>query len=57
MPVPKDIRLPELTEQLSDIGAEMLVDCIRTLPQSLENLEPQGSEGISYGMLYILFSK
>ena len=58
VPVSKDIRLPELTEQLSEIGAEMLVDCIKTLPTSLENLQPQGSEGVTYGMYYfICFSK
>lgn len=50
VPVSKDIRLPELTEQLSEFGAEMLVDCIRTLPKSLDNLQAQGSEGVTYGM-------
>ncbi|KAJ8733270.1 hypothetical protein PYW08_001568 [Mythimna loreyi] len=48
VPVSKDIRLPELTEQLSEFGADMLVDCIRTLPKSLEDLQPQSSEGITY---------
>lgn len=50
MPVPIDIKLPELTEQLSEFGADMLVDCIRTLPRSLENAQPQSTEGVTYGM-------
>lgn len=49
MPVPTDIRLPDLTEQLSEIGADMLVDCIGNLPRSLENAQPQGDEGVTYG--------
>ncbi|XP_061710613.1 methionyl-tRNA formyltransferase, mitochondrial [Cydia pomonella] len=48
VPVPKDILLPELTEQLSEIGAEMLVDCMRTLPESLANAKPQSEEGVTY---------
>lgn len=45
----EDIKLPELTEQLSEYGAEMLVECIRSLPTSLENAQPQSSEGVTYG--------
>ncbi|CAH4035778.1 methionyl-tRNA formyltransferase, mitochondrial [Pieris brassicae] len=48
VPVPEDILLPDLTQQLSDIGAEMLVECLRTLPDSLDNLQPQCSEGVTY---------
>ncbi|XP_047022561.1 methionyl-tRNA formyltransferase, mitochondrial [Helicoverpa zea] len=48
VPVAKDIKLPELTEQLSEYGAEMLVDCIKTLPASLENAHPQSTEGVTY---------
>lgn len=50
VPVSKDIKLPELTEQLSKIGAEMLVECLRNLPHSLENAQPQCSEGVTYGI-------
>ncbi|KAL0882463.1 hypothetical protein ABMA27_000936 [Loxostege sticticalis] len=46
--VPKDIRLPELTEQLSDLGADMLVECMRTLPDSLACAQPQSKEGVTY---------
>ncbi|XP_028171630.1 methionyl-tRNA formyltransferase, mitochondrial [Ostrinia furnacalis] len=46
--VPKDIKLPELTEQLSDLGADMLVDCIRELPHSLTNAQPQSRDGVTY---------
>ncbi|CAB3239320.1 unnamed protein product [Arctia plantaginis] len=48
VPVSSDIRLPELTEELSEIGADMLVDCIRTLPMSLINTRPQSSVGVTY---------
>ncbi|KAF9815896.1 hypothetical protein SFRURICE_009794 [Spodoptera frugiperda] len=48
VPVSEDIKLPELTEQLSEYGAEMLVECIRSLPTSLENAQPQSSEGVTY---------
>lgn len=51
VPVSKNIKLPELTKQLSDIGAEMLVECISTLPQSIENAKPQSEEGVTYGKL------
>ncbi|XP_047984137.1 methionyl-tRNA formyltransferase, mitochondrial isoform X2 [Leguminivora glycinivorella] len=48
VPVPKDILLPELTDQLSDIGADMLVECMRSLPESLANARPQSEEGVTY---------
>lgn len=47
--VSDDIKLPELTEQLSDIGADMLVDCLKTLPKSIENAQPQSAEGVTHG--------
>lgn len=47
--ISKHIKLPELTERLSDIGADMLVDCLRTLPTSLKNAKPQSDEGVTYG--------
>lgn len=50
MSVPVDIKLPELTEQLSDIGADMLVECMTTLPDSLGNGYPQSRHGVTYGM-------
>ncbi|XP_072940178.1 methionyl-tRNA formyltransferase, mitochondrial [Epargyreus clarus] len=46
--VPKDIKLPELTDQLSEIGADMLVNCLRSLPTSLEKALPQRNEGVTY---------
>ncbi|CAG4919360.1 unnamed protein product [Colias eurytheme] len=48
VPVPNDILLPELTKQLSDIGGEMLVACMRALPTILDNAKPQSSEGVTY---------
>nr|XP_034829975.1 methionyl-tRNA formyltransferase, mitochondrial isoform X2 [Maniola hyperantus] len=48
VPIPKDIKLPELTQQLSDIGAEMLIECLRCLPASLANTQPQSNEGVTY---------
>ncbi|XP_068631238.1 methionyl-tRNA formyltransferase, mitochondrial isoform X1 [Battus philenor] len=48
VPVLKDIKLPELTEQLSKIGADMLVECLKHLPQSLQNAKPQSEEGVTY---------
>lgn len=52
MSVSDNIKLPELTEQLSDIGADMLVDCLKALPKSIENAQPQVKEGVTYGMLH-----
>ncbi|CAH2105435.1 unnamed protein product [Euphydryas editha] len=46
--ISKDIKLPELTEQLSDIGADMLVECLRTLPTCLTRAIPQSNEGVTY---------
>ncbi|XP_013190271.1 methionyl-tRNA formyltransferase, mitochondrial [Amyelois transitella] len=48
VPVSRDIKQPELTAQLSEIGANMLVECLRTLPDSLKNSKPQSSEGVTY---------
>ncbi|XP_023944958.2 methionyl-tRNA formyltransferase, mitochondrial [Bicyclus anynana] len=48
VPIPNDIKLPDLTHQLSNIGAEMLVECLRCLPTSLENCQPQNNEGVTY---------
>ncbi|XP_059046129.1 methionyl-tRNA formyltransferase, mitochondrial isoform X2 [Achroia grisella] len=48
VPISQDIRLPELTEQLSEIGADMLVQCIESLPDSLTQTKPQSSEGVTY---------
>ncbi|KAG6441513.1 hypothetical protein O3G_MSEX001805 [Manduca sexta] len=48
VPVSKDIKLPELTEQLSNIGADMLVQCLKTLPDSINNAYPQNNEGVTY---------
>lgn len=49
VPVPEDIKLPELTEKLSEIGADMLVECLRTLPESIHDTQPQSEEGVIYG--------
>ncbi|VVD02890.1 unnamed protein product, partial [Leptidea sinapis] len=46
--VPEDILLPQLTTQLSDIGAEMLLDCLRCLPSSLDNAKPQSNHCVTY---------
>ncbi|XP_061377418.1 methionyl-tRNA formyltransferase, mitochondrial isoform X1 [Danaus plexippus] len=48
VPVSDTIKLPELTRQFSDIGAKMLVNCLRNLPRSLENAQPQSNEGVTY---------
>lgn len=48
VPVSEDVKLPELTDELSEIGADMLVDCIQSLPTSLTNARPQSSEGVTY---------
>ncbi|XP_049869968.1 methionyl-tRNA formyltransferase, mitochondrial [Pectinophora gossypiella] len=48
VPVPDDIKLPELTAQLSELGADMLVDCMSNLPTSLEKAQPQNEEGVTY---------
>lgn len=53
VPVSSDIKLPELTEKLSEMGADMLVDCIKRLPMSLINTMPQGSDGVTYGRFWI----
>lgn len=54
MTVSNDIKLPELTEELSTIGANMLVDCLRHLPHSLGNAQPQSNEGVTYGKVISL---
>ncbi|XP_053603283.1 methionyl-tRNA formyltransferase, mitochondrial [Plodia interpunctella] len=48
VPVSKDIKQTDLTAQLSEIGADMLVECLRTLPNSLKNSKPQSSDGVTY---------
>lgn len=48
--ISKDVKLPELTEELSDMGADMLVECIKRLPDSLANAKPQSEDGVTYGL-------
>lgn len=50
VPVTEEIKLPELTGQLSDIGADMLVECLRAMPESMDNAQPQSKDGVTYGM-------
>ncbi|XP_048479186.1 methionyl-tRNA formyltransferase, mitochondrial [Plutella xylostella] len=48
VPISEDVKLPELTEELSEIGANMLVQCLRTLPDCLNNAQPQSEDGVTY---------
>lgn len=40
----------ELHKQLSVVGGELLLTCLRNLPNSLNNAMPQNSEGVTYGL-------
>lgn len=41
--------MPELHELLAREGAELLVDCVERLPDSLLNAKPQSDQNVSFG--------
>jgi len=43
--------------KLAKLGANVLIDVIRKLPQILSSSKPQGKLGITYGNLLLLLSK
>lgn len=45
----EDVTMPEVHEKLSQIGASALLDCVKTLPDSLKNCKEQPSEGVTLG--------
>ncbi|XP_071646363.1 methionyl-tRNA formyltransferase, mitochondrial isoform X1 [Temnothorax longispinosus] len=47
---------PELNMKLAKLGANVLIDVIRKLPQVLSSSRPQGKVGITYGNLFLLLS-
>ncbi|KAG8227370.1 hypothetical protein J437_LFUL000378 [Ladona fulva] len=38
----------EVTDKLAICGADLLIDCLENLPESLENAKPQSKDGITY---------
>ncbi|KAJ8922037.1 hypothetical protein NQ315_008677 [Exocentrus adspersus] len=47
IPVGSDMKMPELYAELGDLGARVLVDCLRSLPEKLAKARPQSSEGVT----------
>lgn len=49
--IPKNVLMPELHETLANEGAELLVNCIKNAPDSLQSARKQSDGNISYGMI------
>lgn len=48
--IPDNVLMPELHRTLAAEGAELLVNVIDNAPDSLQNVQDQGDENITYGM-------
>lgn len=42
-----------LTDRLAELGAGLLIECIRDLPRSVQYSIPQSNENASYGILFM----
>lgn len=47
--IPTNVLMPDLHTILAQEGGELLVNCIKNAPESLQNGKQQGNENISYG--------
>lgn len=56
MKIQPNIFMPELHDTLAKVGADLLVDCIERMPNSLMNAKPQCDQNVSFGELDILMS-
>lgn len=50
MEIKEDTLQPELHNFLANLGAESLIDCIRRLPECLNDACPQRSDEATYGI-------
>lgn len=44
--------LPSLYSKLKNCGSKCLIEVISELPESLQNCEPQQTEGVTYGTIF-----
>lgn len=51
MNVPTNVLMPVLRFRLAFLGAELLYECIKNLPDSLQHAQPQSEENITYGKI------
>lgn len=47
--VPEKVLMPDLHKTLANEGAQLLLDCIENVPDSLHNAEQQSDLNITYG--------
>lgn len=48
--IPHDVLMPALHKTLANEGGKLLVDCIESAPESLENGKSQSNNAATYGM-------
>lgn len=45
-----DMKMPELYDELSTLGANVLIKVLRQLPEKLNNAKEQSESGVTFGM-------
>lgn len=53
IPIPKNVLMPELHQTLANEGAQLLLDCIHRVPDSLKSSRMQSDSNVTYGNLHI----
>uniref|UniRef100_A0A1B0D9Q0 Methionyl-tRNA formyltransferase, mitochondrial n=1 Tax=Phlebotomus papatasi TaxID=29031 RepID=A0A1B0D9Q0_PHLPP len=48
IPIEPDSLMPQIHDDLAQIGGSLLLECLENLEDSLANAKPQSSEGVSY---------
>lgn len=56
VPIAETVLMPELHDTLANVGAQLLVECIKNAPASFQNAKPQDDTNVTYGMLFIQFT-
>lgn len=47
--IPRNVLMPQLHRTLSTDGAQLLLECIDNIPESLNNAERQSDTNVTYG--------
>lgn len=55
VPIGRNETAKELTNRMAELGARLLMECIRDLPRSVKFAVPQSNGGVSYGTLDTIF--
>lgn len=48
--IPNAVLMPELHDNLAEVGAQLLVECIENAPACFQNAQQQDDTNVTYGM-------